>query len=70
LAANAVVRGDIPPESIVAGVPGRVIKNRRDVYLARAEQRAAVADIQRKTAEAAKANMAQSSGGHEANSSA
>ncbi len=29
LAAHTVVRGTIPPESVVAGVPGRVVKNRR-----------------------------------------
>ncbi|MDQ1246152.1 MAG: Acyltransferase [Actinomycetota bacterium] len=59
LAANSVVRGDVPPESIVAGVPGRVVKNRREVYEAKAEHRAALADIQRKTSEAAQANASQ-----------
>ena len=29
LAAHTVVRGTVPPESVVAGVPGRVVKNRR-----------------------------------------
>lgn len=63
LAAHTVVRGDVPPESIVAGVPGRVVKNRRDVYEAKAEVREALADIQRKTAAAAAA--AQAVGGPE-----
>ena len=58
LAANSVVRGEVPPESIVAGVPGRVVKNRREVYDALAQRRAALAHIKQKTADAALANAA------------
>jgi len=53
LAAHAVVRGDVPPMSVVGGVPGRVLKDRRAVYQAKAEIRAALEDIARKTARAA-----------------
>lgn len=31
-AAHAVVRGEIPAHSIVGGVPGRILKNRADVF--------------------------------------
>ena len=55
LAANGVVRGEIPPLSVVGGIPGRILKNRQDVYDAKAATRAALADIQRKTAAAARA---------------
>jgi len=53
LAANCVVRGEVPALSIVGGVPGRVLKNRADVYELNAAKRAAIADIARKTAKAA-----------------
>lgn len=53
LGAHTVVRGQVPAESVVVGAPARIVKNRRDVYEAQAERRAALADIQRKTAEAA-----------------
>ncbi len=53
LAAHAVVRGDVPAMSIVGGVPGRVLKDRREVYEAKAATRAALEDIARKTARAA-----------------
>ncbi len=53
LAAHTVARGVIPERSVVGGVPGRVLKNRDDIYAAGAEQRAALADIARKTAHAA-----------------
>jgi acetyltransferase-like isoleucine patch superfamily enzyme len=53
LAANSVVRGDVPPMSIVGGVPGKVLKNRVEVYEANATKRAAIVDIARKTAKAA-----------------
>jgi acetyltransferase-like isoleucine patch superfamily enzyme len=53
LAANSVVRGDVPAMSIVAGVPGKVLKNRVEVYEANAAKREAIADIARKTAKAA-----------------
>jgi len=55
LAAHAVVRGDVPPMSVVGGVPGKVLKDRREVYEAKAATRAALEDIARKTARAAAA---------------
>jgi acetyltransferase-like isoleucine patch superfamily enzyme len=53
LAAHAVVNKDVPPMSVVVGVPGRVVKNRVEAYEAEAATRAALADIARKTARAA-----------------
>jgi acetyltransferase-like isoleucine patch superfamily enzyme len=53
LAAHTVVRGDVPPFSIVGGVPGRVLKDRREVYAATEAKRVALADIAAKTARAA-----------------
>jgi len=53
LAANSVVRGDVPAMSIVGGVPGKVLKNRVEVYEANAAKREALIDIARKTARAA-----------------
>jgi acetyltransferase-like isoleucine patch superfamily enzyme len=55
LAAHAVVRGDVPPMSVVAGVPGRVVKDRVAAYDAAAARRAALEDIARKTDRAARA---------------
>ena len=54
LAAHAVVRGDIPPMSVVGGIPAKVLKDRREVYAAKAATRAALEDIARKTARAAR----------------
>ena len=62
LAAHAVVRGDVPPMSVVGGVPGRVLKDRRAVYEAKAATRAALEDIARKTAIAAASRRAETSG--------
>jgi acetyltransferase-like isoleucine patch superfamily enzyme len=50
LAAHTVARGTIPPGSVVAGVPGRVVRDRREVYAAAADRRAALADMARKNA--------------------
>lgn len=61
IAAHAVVREDVPPMSIVGGVPARILKNRRDIYEAEAERRAALADIARKTKVAADANAQEGS---------
>ena len=62
LAAHAVVRGDIPPMSVVGGVPGRVLTDRREVSAAREATRVALADITRKTAEAARTAASTSPG--------
>lgn len=53
LAAHTVVRSDVPEHSVVAGVPGRVVRDRRAAYEAAAATRAALADIAAKTARAA-----------------
>lgn len=50
LAAHTVVRGEVPPWSVVAGVPGRVVKDRRVMYAEQADHRAALADMARKAA--------------------
>jgi acetyltransferase-like isoleucine patch superfamily enzyme len=60
LGAHAVVRGDIPEYSIAVGAPARVVRNRLDDYRAAAAERAAVADIARKTAAAVDARIARS----------
>jgi acetyltransferase-like isoleucine patch superfamily enzyme len=52
LGAHAVVRGDIPEYSIAVGAPARVVRNRIADYEAAAQERAALADIARKTAAA------------------
>lgn len=49
VAAHAVARGVIPDYSIVAGVPGRVVKDRRLAYAEGEQRRKAIADIARKT---------------------
>jgi acetyltransferase-like isoleucine patch superfamily enzyme len=49
LGAHAVVRGDIPEYSIAVGAPARVVRDRRADYDAAAAERAALADIARKT---------------------
>jgi acetyltransferase-like isoleucine patch superfamily enzyme len=51
LAAHTVVRGEVPPNSVVAGVPGRVVRDRLAAYEAAAAERAALADMARKAAE-------------------
>jgi acetyltransferase-like isoleucine patch superfamily enzyme len=53
VAAHAVVNKDLPDFSVAVGVPARVVQNRIEAYAAAAEQRAAIADIARKTAAAA-----------------
>jgi len=53
LGAHAVVRGDIPDFSVAVGAPARVVRDRLADYEAAAQQRAALADIARKTALAA-----------------
>jgi len=58
VAAHAVVTRDVPPYQVVAGVPARVLRDRMADYAAAATRRAAVADIARKTAEAAQELLA------------
>jgi len=53
VAANAVVTSDVPPMSVVGGIPARVLTNRVERYQAQAARRAALADIARKTEAAA-----------------
>jgi acetyltransferase-like isoleucine patch superfamily enzyme len=57
LGAHAVARGDIPEYSIAVGAPARVVRNRKADYEAAAAQRAALADIARKTAAAVQARL-------------
>jgi acetyltransferase-like isoleucine patch superfamily enzyme len=59
LAAHAVVTKDIPPYSVAVGSPARVVANRLDAYAAAAAERAAIADIARKTAAAARQVIAE-----------
>jgi acetyltransferase-like isoleucine patch superfamily enzyme len=54
LAAHAVGRGVYPAWSVVAGVPGRVVRDRAAQYADAAAERAALADMARKHAEAAR----------------
>ena len=44
LAAHTVVRGEVPAHSVVAGVPGRVVRDRAEASQHAAETRAALAD--------------------------
>lgn len=55
LGAHAVVRGDVPDHAVAVGAPARVVRDRVADYEAAAAERAALADIARKTAEAARA---------------
>jgi acetyltransferase-like isoleucine patch superfamily enzyme len=50
LAAHTVVKGDVPAGSVVAGVPGRVVRDRAESWAEAAEHRAALADVARKHA--------------------
>lgn len=54
LAAHAVARGVYPALSVVVGVPGRAIRDRGARYAEAAAERAALADMARKNAEAAR----------------
>jgi acetyltransferase-like isoleucine patch superfamily enzyme len=62
VAAHAVVNKDVPPMSVVVGIPGRVVKNRVEMYDADAARRAAIADIARKTSRAAQEQQAAGGG--------
>jgi acetyltransferase-like isoleucine patch superfamily enzyme len=57
LGAHAVARGDIPEYAIAVGAPARVVRDRMADYRAAAAERAAVADIARKTAAAVQARL-------------
>jgi len=48
LAAHAVARGDYPEGAVVAGIPGRVVRDRQAAYEAGAARREALADMARK----------------------
>ena len=48
VAAHAVVRGEVPPFSVAAGVPARVVRDRRAAYDLAAAERAAHEDMARK----------------------
>lgn len=60
LGAHAVVRGEIPEYSVAVGAPARVVRNRVDDYESAAVERAAIADIARKTAAAVDRRVARS----------
>ena len=57
LGAHAVARGEIPEYSIAVGAPARVVRDRMADYRAATAQRAALADIARKTAAAVQARL-------------
>jgi acetyltransferase-like isoleucine patch superfamily enzyme len=50
LAAHTVVRGPVPAYSVVAGVPGRVVRDRVAAYEAAGAERAALAEMAAKAA--------------------
>jgi len=62
LAAHTVARGDYPDLSIIAGVPGKAVRNRRTRYEESAAHRDALADMARKHAEAARVSASGGSG--------
>jgi acetyltransferase-like isoleucine patch superfamily enzyme len=53
VAAHAVARGRYPDLSVIAGVPGRVVRDRQQQYDAEAAHRAALADMRRRHREIA-----------------
>ncbi len=53
IASHCLVNKDVPPYSVVVGVPGRVIRNRLDDYAAAEALRQAHEDMARKQADAA-----------------
>lgn len=48
LGAHAVIKGDVPDHAIAAGIPAKVVKDRKAIYEADRERREAVADMARK----------------------
>jgi acetyltransferase-like isoleucine patch superfamily enzyme len=59
IGAHAVVRGDVPDYGIAAGIPAKVVRDRRAAYEADAERRAAVEDMARKASAALKKTLGQ-----------
>jgi acetyltransferase-like isoleucine patch superfamily enzyme len=57
IGAHAVVRGDVPDYAIAAGMPAKVVRDRRAVYEADADRRAAVEDMARKASKALKKTL-------------
>ena len=53
LGAHSLVRGEVPPFSVMGGVPARVLKDRREIYAQQEVRRIALQDIARKTKRAA-----------------
>ncbi|CAB4660652.1 unannotated protein [freshwater metagenome] len=49
LGAHSLVRGEVPPFSVMGGVPARILKDRREIYAQHAMRRIAIEDIARKT---------------------
>ncbi len=49
LGAHSLVRGSVPPFSVMGGVPARILKDRREIYAQQELRRAALQDIARKT---------------------
>ena len=49
LGAHSLVRGEVPPFSVMGGVPARVLKDRREIYAQQEVRRIALQDIARKT---------------------
>ncbi len=58
LAAHCLVNEDLPPYSVAVGIPARVVRDRIADYKADAAHRAAIADMARKSAEAARVVVA------------
>lgn len=56
--ANAVVTRHVPPYTVVAGAPARVIADRQDAHALAERTREALVDIEIKTARAARAHAA------------
>ncbi len=56
--ANSVVTRHVPPYTVVAGAPARVIADRQSAHAVAQRTRAALADIEAKTARAARAHAA------------
>ena len=54
--ANSVVTRHVPPYSVVAGAPAKVISDRQSAHLVGERTRQALADIEAKTARAARAH--------------